>query len=73
MLQFNIYKTQFDHSHFTFKVKNSNHMYVEVHHLIPISKSDEFKTSIDVEANIISLCSVCHDRIYHGTDEDRQN
>ena len=65
------YLCTYDNNHFTFTAKNTTHMYVEAHHLIPISESDRFVTSIDVEANIVSLCSVCHDCIHHGTDEDK--
>ena len=65
------YLCTYNNEHFTFKAKGSDHMYVEAHHLIPISESDKFVTSIDVEANIVSLCSICHDCIHHGTDEDK--
>ena len=34
--------------------------YVEAHHLIPMGFQDDFSKSIDVEANIISLCTYCH-------------
>lgn len=65
------YLCTFDNAHYTFQAKNSSHMYVEAHHLIPLSESDRFVTSIDVEANIVSLCSTCHDCIHHGTDVDK--
>ncbi len=65
------YLCTFNNEHYTFKAKGSEHMYVEAHHLIPISESDKFVTSIDVEANIVSLCSICHDCIHHGTDDDK--
>ena len=61
----------YDDSHFTFISKKSEHMYVEAHHLIPISLSDNFDNSLDVEANVIPLCSICHDCIHHGTNDDR--
>lgn len=28
--------------------------------------SDKFKVSLDVEANIVSLCSTCHNHIHYG-------
>ena len=67
------YLCVYNRSHFTFKAKGSEHMYVEAHHLIPLKESDRFgENSIDVEANIVSLCSVCHDCIHHGTNEDKE-
>lgn len=40
--------------------------YTEPHHLIPMAFYDEFDHSIDVEANIVSLCSNCHNEIHYG-------
>ena len=65
------YLCTYNNEHYTFTAKGSSHMYVEAHHLIPICESDKFVTSIDVEANIVSLCSTCHDCIHYGTDEDK--
>ena len=45
--------------------------YVEPHHLIPISYQDYFDNSLDVEANIVSLCSNCHNEIHYGQDSGR--
>ncbi len=44
---------------------------METHHLIPLSKQDNFEFSLDVEANIVSLCSNCHNCIHYGIDEDK--
>lgn len=32
---------------------------------------DRFKFSIDVEANIISLCITCHNKLYHAIFEEK--
>ena len=32
----------------------------------------QFTNSIDVEANVVSLCSVCHDQIHHGKMADKK-
>ena len=32
---------------------------------------DQFDVSLDVEENIISLCSNCHNEIHYGEDADR--
>ena len=41
---------------------------MEPHHLIPMSFSDRFENSLDNEANIVSLCSNCHNEIHYGKD-----
>lgn len=50
----------------TFLRKNSGKPYTEPHHLIPMAFSDEFPVSLDVEENIVSLCSNCHNHIHYG-------
>lgn len=42
--------------------------YTEAHHLIPLSFQNEFPNSLDVEANVISLCPACHRRMHYGSD-----
>lgn len=39
---------------------------MEPHHLIPLEFQDYFEYSLDVEANIICLCSNCHNEIHYG-------
>jgi len=34
--------------------------------LIPMAYTDKFKFSLDVEENIISLCSNCHNQLHYG-------
>ena len=65
------YLCAFDESHKSFTAKGTNHMYVEAHHLIPLRESDRFVNSLDVEANVLSMCSTCHDAIHHATDEEK--
>ena len=48
--------------------KNSQLNYTEGHHLIPLCYQDEFEYSLDVEANVISLCPNCHRRLHYGDD-----
>ena len=57
-------------SHPTFIRKKSDKKYTEPHHLIPMAFSDEFDVSLDVEENIVSLCSNCHNQIHYGKDAD---
>ncbi|ROR28133.1 5-methylcytosine-specific restriction protein A [Mobilisporobacter senegalensis] len=62
-----------DNTHYSFKARNSDYMYVEAHHLVPISKGDQFGYSLDVPANIISLCPNCHRCVHLGEDQEKEN
>lgn len=62
------FKCEIDEKHPTFKRKKENITYTEPHHLIPVSKQEYFENSLDVEANIVSLCSNCHKLIHYGKD-----
>lgn len=53
-----------DHKYFESRRMNEN--YVEAHHLIPMRYQDDFENSLDVEANVVSLCPVCHKILHHG-------
>lgn len=66
------YKCEYDqsHTHFTSKVTGQN--YVEAHHLVPMEYQNRFTYSLDVEANIISLCPICHKLIHHATLEEKK-
>lgn len=60
------YKCEIDSEHPTFIRKKNNLPYTEPHHLIPMAYSDNFDFSLDVEENIVSLCSNCHNQIHYG-------
>lgn len=62
------YKCEVDPKHPTFIRKKNNLPYTEPHHLIPMAYSDNFDLSLDVEENIVSLCSHCHNQIHYGKD-----
>ena len=52
--------------HESFIRKNSDVKYMEPHHLVPMAFSHKFKVSLDIEENIICLCSNCHNEIHYG-------
>lgn len=60
------FKCEIDGTHETFISANSGENFVEAHHLIPISYQKIFSNSIDVTANIVSLCPNCHRLIHHA-------
>lgn len=65
------YKCEYDPSDRTFLRKNGK-PYTEPHHLIPISRYADFKCSVDVEENIVSLCSHCHNLLHYGRMADKE-
>ena len=71
-LSFSDFKCDVDSSHFTFLNSRNHLMYVKAHHLIDMKYADDFDYSLDVEANICSLCSVCYDRLRHASLEDKK-
>lgn len=60
-------KCEIDESHEDFISRVTGKNYVEAHHLIPMEYQDDFTNSIDVEANIVSLCVGCHKKLHHAT------
>lgn len=60
-----------DSEHPTFIRKNRNVNYTEPHHLVPLAFSDKFDVSLDVEENILSLCSNCHNQLHYGKDYEK--
>lgn len=65
------YLCEFNDEHHTFKSKTTQENYVEAHHLIPMQLQPKFFYSLDIEANIVALCPICHRRIHHATDEEK--
>lgn len=56
--------------HSSFFRRDGVTLYMEPHHLIPMSLTDFFGVNLDREQNIFSLCSHCHNQIHYGTKED---
>lgn len=52
--------------HITFRSRVTKKNFVEAHHLIPMEKQGEFKVSLDVPENILSLCPNCHSMFHHS-------
>ena len=63
------FKCDLDKSHVSFIAKNGK-QYMEAHHLIPFSSQDDFKNSLDVDANIVCLCPNCHKMLHYGKTVD---
>lgn len=64
------FKCEVDENHKLFLRKSQQVNYTEPHHLIPLKYDKLFSKSLDVEANIVSLCSYCHNLIHYGADAE---
>ena len=71
VLEFAGFTCELHPEHQTFIAESTRHPYMEGHHLIPMSEQGEFEHSLDVYANIICLCPICHRRIHLGLKSDR--
>lgn len=63
---------EIDPMHWTFTSRIKQQRYVEAHHLIPISRQPNFDYSLDVVANIISLCATCHRFLHYGAPHEKK-
>ncbi|MCI9978109.1 hypothetical protein JY742_18435 [Clostridioides difficile] len=70
-IEFSNNKCEYDDEHEYFISNKSGKNYVEGHHLIPMKYQDDFEYSLDVEANVVSLCVVCHKILHLGKIEDK--
>lgn len=61
-------KCEIDGTHEMFHKKNSDELYAEAHHIVPMSKQKNYANNLDVTANIACLCSNCHRKIHYGKD-----
>ena len=61
-----------DETHESFTRRDEKNRYTEAHHLIPRSYQKSYPYSLDVPANIISLCSNCHNCLHYGSKDERE-
>lgn len=62
------YLCEVNNNHLSFISKTNRKNYTEAHHLIPLKFQKYFQYNLDVPANIISLCSNCHNNLHYGAD-----
>lgn len=67
------YMCECDNRHSTFTARSNNEQYMEGHHLIPLKNQDEFNFSLDIYANIVSLCPICHRLLHYGIEKEKRN
>ena len=64
------YQCEFNNQHESFIRKGTDLKYTEGHHLVPLEFQKQFSVNLDVEANIVSLCSNCHNQLHYGKNAD---
>lgn len=62
------YLCEVNNNHLSFIRKTNEKNYTEAHHLIPLRFQKDFQYNLDVPANMISLCSNCHNNLHYGAD-----
>ena len=65
------YSCEMNAAHQTFISGSTNKPYMEGHHALPMNAQDHFRVSLDVYANIVCLCPICHRKIHYGLRDDR--
>ncbi len=65
------FKCEIDGRHETFIAEKTGKPYMESHHAIPMRQQPHFDNSLDVYANLVCLCPVCHRRIHYGIKSER--
>lgn len=65
------YSCEMNSAHQTFISGSTNKPYMECHHALPMNAQDHFQVSLDVYANIVCLCPICHRKIHYGLRDDR--
>ncbi len=61
-----------DTSHTSFISKATLQRYMEGHHLISLQLQDRFHYSLDVYANVVSLCPNCHRLLHLAIKKEKQ-
>lgn len=65
------FKCEIDSRHETFIAEKTGKPYMESHHAIPMRQQPHFDNSLDVYANLVCLCPICHRRIHYGVKSER--
>ncbi len=66
------YLCEVNPAHTTFIQQGTNHPYMEGHHTIPMGLQGQFSESLDVYANIVCLCPICHRLMHYGRPCDKK-
>lgn len=67
------YQCEVNPEHSTFTARSTGRPYMEGHHALPMKYQDKFSKSLDVYANIVCLCPICHRLLHYGVEEEKVN
>ncbi|MBQ6509847.1 MAG: HNH endonuclease [Flexilinea sp.] len=67
------YTCEINKNHETFIAEKTRHPFMESHHIIPMRFQNDFEYSLDVYANLICLCPICHRKIHYGLKQERKD
>jgi len=69
------YKCEVDPTHQPFISRTTKRNFVEAHHLVParMDVQKEFRSALDHENNIVSLCPNCHRRLHHAISDEKKD
>ena len=67
------YQCEINLEHKTFTAKSTGYPYMEGHHALPMKYQHKFSQSLDVYANIVCLCPICHRLLHYGVDSEKEN
>ena len=66
------YRCEIDETHETFTAKSTGHPYMEGHHALSMKYQNKFSKSLDVYANIICVCPICHRLLHYGIAAEKE-
>lgn len=67
------YQCELYPEHQTFTAKSTGHPYMEAHHALPMKYQDKFDKSLDIYANVVCLCPICHRLLHYGVESEKDN
>jgi len=67
------HKCEVDSSHNLFTSRASGLPFLEAHHLIPLKYQRGYKSSLDIQQNVVALCPYCHRLIHHSTASETKD
>ena len=66
------FQCEVDHQHSTFISASTGKQYMEGHHLIAMQKQGLFHCGLDIYANIVCLCPLCHRKLHYATIDEKR-
>lgn len=67
------YQCEVNPEHLTFTSKSTGHPFMEGHHVLPMKFQEKFSNSLDIYANVVCLCPICHRLLHYGVELEKRN